>query len=156
MYRDPNRKICTNYGSPVCYKKKLKYIKDDSGETVPYYTKDGATEVACPPPSGSRSSRPPQEWSWVQDCYAYVGSSRPLICYADLPCKKEELQWTAGVQVQVQSQWYYWQGFNVGWTGGLDATAKSPWGSSATVSMTAEKKKSAGSGDDEAEESGVV
>jgi hypothetical protein len=125
IYQDPNRQICTKYGNPVCYKKKLKYINDESGETVPYYTEDGAAEVACPS-SPSRSS--PQQWGWPGDCYARPGgTARQLICYADLPCKKEELQWTAGVRVEVKSKWYYWQGYNVGWTGGMDPTAKSPW-----------------------------
>lgn len=130
IYQEPNRRVCVKVGKPVCYKKKVKVLTDESGETASVFLKEGAVELPCPY-DVSENERP----SWPSECYYPVGgaySNRQIICYYKLPCQEEVSQWSATeLSIEIEGTNSYvdtMEGTNslfldlsfVGWNGGPD------------------------------------
>jgi len=93
IQRAPHQKICTRPGVK-CFKKKLIYERDASGDMQPAYVKRGATEVECPSEYGFRwlENHGRDLHYWPKDCHKRAPDGTP-ICYSELYCQEESTQW---------------------------------------------------------------
>jgi len=100
VYQDPDRKICSEFGSLVCYK------------PVP---NESPVEVKCP---DNYNSVPTQ---WPRECYKSKDGRQEAICYTTASCNQTVSQWAAKtVTVNSTASLGHWSSRNVGWNGGLD------------------------------------